>query len=221
MVKKQKKANKYSEGDLIDLFGLNRLKGNDKMALMSEWTTIDMPILTAFEQQTFDIIFENAYQNIEGWNEEELKMKFLAFVVILGHLSDTKWYKTYYEREIFTKINDIYLYVKTDFMIAKGNMDKPKIPYFYFQEYKKLKDPNGDPVAQLLEAFLIAQKQNSLKNTLYGCTVTGKLWDFFILEDKTYCISKSYDCTEKDGLLQIIGILRKFKEILETKLLDK
>ena len=55
---------------------------------------------------------------------------------------------------------------------------------------------------------------------MYGCTVTGKIWDFFIMEDRTYCISQSYDCMKPEELLQIIGILRKFKEILETRLLD-
>jgi hypothetical protein len=40
------------------------------------------------------------------------------------------------------------------------------------------------------------------------------------MEQRTYCISKSYDCTEADDLMQIIAILRKFKEILETRLLD-
>jgi hypothetical protein len=48
----------------------------------------------------------------------------------------------------------------------------------------------------------------------------GKLWNFMVLEEKNYCISESYDCTKQDDLLQIIAILRKFKEILETRLLD-
>ena len=104
-------------------------------------------------------------------------------------------------------------------MIAEGILDKPSTPYFYLQEYKILKDPSGDPVPQLLEGFLIAQDKNKNGKPLYGCTVTGKLWDFFILDDKTYCISKFYICTDKDDLLEIIAILRKFKEILETRLL--
>lgn len=28
-------------------------------------------------------------------------------------------------------------------MIAKGILERPKTPYFYFQEYKKVKEPKG------------------------------------------------------------------------------
>jgi hypothetical protein len=48
----------------------------------------------------------------------------------------------------------------------------------------------------------------------------GKLWNFVILENKTYCVSESYDSTKSKELLQIIGVLRHFKFILETKLLN-
>ena len=105
-------------------------------------------------------------------------------------------------------------------MIAEGVFNKPSTPYFYLQEYKKSKDPSGDPVPQLIEGFLIAQDQNKNGKPMYGCTVTGKIWDFFVMEDKTYCISQSYDCMKPEELLSIIAILRKFKEILETRLLD-
>jgi len=111
------------------------------------------------------------------------------------------------------------LKTKTD-MIATGVLSTPKIPYFHFQEYKKVKDPSGDPAPQLLEAFLIAQQKNPENQVLYGCTVLGREWEFYLLKDKTYCISRPYLCTNESNLLQIIAILRKFKEILDTKLLS-
>jgi hypothetical protein len=39
------------------------------------------------------------------------------------------------------------------------------------------------------------------------------------MEEKTYCVSKSFDCSDDEDLLKIIAILRKFKMILETRLL--
>ena len=75
-------------------------------------------------------------------------------------------------------------------------------------------------MAQLLEAMLIAQHENGNEMPIYGCEIMGKNWNFVILEDKSYCISETYDCTKKEGLLQIIAILRKFRHILETELLD-
>jgi hypothetical protein len=220
MEKKQKKEVKYSEADLIKLFQLNRLNSNQHTEKIKLWLDVPFPILTDAEQVFFDIVLIDAQNHIEGWNEEELKTKFVSMILRLGHLADTKKYHTYCEREVFATVENIYLYLKSDFMIAKGILDKPEIPYFYFQEYKKMKDPSGDPVPQLIEGFLIAQELNKNNKPLYGCTITGKFWDFFLMEQRTYCISQSYDCTKRDDLLQIVAILRKFKEILEIELLD-
>jgi hypothetical protein len=74
-------------------------------------------------------------------------------------------------------------------MVAKGILDTPEVPYFHFQEWKRHRDPNGDPVAQLLEALLCAQYINNNGKPLYGCTISGKYWEFFVLTEKTYCIS--------------------------------
>jgi hypothetical protein len=219
-MKKKRKEIKYSEADLIRAFNLTRLTGNDAHPLMQEWTSVDLPTLTSREQENFEHLWKRVYSKIEGWNEEELKLKFIAHLLDLGHIEDNGKYLTFCEREVFAEVENKYLYLKSDFMIAKGILDSPETPYFYLQEYKKLKDPSGDPVPQLIEGFLIAMHENQNGKPMYGCTVTGKLWDFFVMEGKTYCISKSYDCTEKEDLLQIISILRKYKEILETRILD-
>jgi hypothetical protein len=214
-----RKESKFSEADLVDLFGLKKLLGNNKMPLMSEWTKAETSLDDA-ETRMFDRKLARAQNSIVWWQEEDLKMKFISFILDLAYLEEeSDVYITYFEKTISATVENTFLKVKTDFMLANGVMDKPKKPYFHFQEYKKLKDPNGDPVAQLIEAFLIAQELNQNGKPLYGCTVTGKLWDFFIMEGKTYCVSKSYDCTEKEDLLKIIAMLRQFRVILEEKLI--
>jgi hypothetical protein len=216
---RQRKESKYSEADLVDLFGLKKLNGNDKTALMSEWMKAETT-LDAFESHQFERKFSKAQNSIEWWHEEDLKMKFISFILDLAYLEDdSENFISYFEKTISATVENNFLKVKTDFMLAKGVMDKPKKPYFHFQEYKKLKDPTGDPVAQLVEAFLIAQELNKNNKPIYGCTVTGKYWDFFIMDGKTYCVSKSYDCTEREDLMKIIAILRKFKDILDTELI--
>ncbi len=219
-----KKIKSYTETELIKMFGLNRLVGNNEHPLLQEWTNCTTD-LNAGEQYLFDLILKDLLKNIGKWKEEALKMNFISFVLKLGYIENTDLYSTYYEETIDATVAGHYLKVKTDFMLAKGILDEPQIPYFHFQEYKKEKDPYSDPDAQLLEAFLIAQENNRAVNhrkekPLYGCTIKGRRWDFFIMEGQTYCISKAYDSTEKEDLLQIIAILRKFKEILETRLLD-
>jgi hypothetical protein len=212
------KIKKYDEIDIIKMFGLTRLGGNNASPLMFELTNTSTTLNEA-EQYFFDEITEDLINQIVGWNEEMLKMNFIAFVLRLGHLKETMQYKTYYESTIEATVEGYFLKVKADMMVAAGVLERPETPYFYFQEYKKQKDPKGDVTAQLVEAFLIAQEKNKNGKPMYGCTVTGKYWEFMTMENRTYCVSRSYDCTNKEDLLQIIAILRKFKEILETRLL--
>ncbi len=108
------------------------------------------------------------------------------------------------------------------FNIFNAFMHHMQEPYFHFQEYKPQRNPTGDPMAQLLEAFLIAIKRNKAAHKdmpLYGCEIVGGIWRFVTMEHKTYCVSKNYDCTEEQDLKQIISILRKFRDILESRLL--
>jgi hypothetical protein len=66
-------------------------------------------------------------------------------------------------------------------------------------------------MAQLLEGFLIGQNlKNNIDLPLYGCEIVGSRWRFVTMESRTYCVSKTYDCTDRDDLLQIIAILRKY-----------
>ena len=213
-----KKITSYTEAELIKMFQLKRLAGNNQYPLMEELTNTNTT-LNVGEQYVFDDISENLLTNIVGWNEEMLKMNLIAFVLRLGHLKETAQYKTYYESNLEATVKGYFLKVRADMMVASGILETPEIPYFYFQEYKKSKDPKGDVAAQLLEAFLIAMEQNKNDKPMYGCTVSGKYWEFYVMENDTYCISETYDATKKPDLMQIIAILRKFKHILETRLL--
>jgi hypothetical protein len=213
-----RKVKQYREVELIEMFSLTRLTGNDAHPLMQEWTNTSAT-LNPLERYLFDDIYKRVVKQIVGWNEEMLKMNFIAFVLKLGHLEETERYKNYYESLLEATVEGYFLKVRADMMVATGILETPKTPYFYFQEYKKVKEPKGDVTGQLLEAFLIAQENNKNNKPLYGCTVWGREWEFYIMEKKTYCVSKAYNCTNEEDLMQIIAILRKFTEILETRLL--
>lgn len=151
-------------------------------------------------------------------------MKFISPVLELGHILDGDTFVSFFDKVLEAEVEGHKLSVKTDFVVASGMLDYMKTPYFHFQEYKPHKNPSGDPMAQLLEAFLIGQtknKEDRVNKAIYGCEVIGKQWTFVVMEGKEYCVSPPYICTEREDLLQIIGILRKFIEILETKLLPK
>ena len=158
----QKKTKEYSEIELIKMFGLSRFTGNNASPLMIKWTDTDTK-LSVSEQEIFDFIYGNMVKNIVGWQEEDLKMQFISFVLYLGHLQSTDKYLNFYEKTIDATVEGHYLKTKTDFMIANGTIGIPEAPYFHFQEYKPFKNPSGDSMGQLLEAFLIAQHKNNNK----------------------------------------------------------
>jgi hypothetical protein len=215
-----KRIKSYSEVELIKLFKLQRLIGNEAHSLMQEWLVPAEVNLTVGESEIFNAILEDAIQNIESWHEEDLKMQFISFVLRLGHLQNHPRYHPYFERVVCATVEEHLLKVKTDFMIASGVLDVPEQPFFHFQEYKREKDPQGDPAAQVLEAMLIAFELNQNTKPIYGCYIRGRFWSFVVLDGKTYCISQKYDSSQKEDLLQIIAVLRKFKQILETRLLN-
>ena len=207
----------WREGEIIDAFKLKRIVTH-RTPLMQEWLDVQTPELNAGEQYNFEKTYAKAVKDITGWNEEDLKMKFIGPVLELGHLSDDETAIGYFDKTISATVDGIRLSVKSDFMLAKGILDVVKIPYFHFQEYKPYKNPSGDSMAQLLEAFLIAQEKNKNGNPMYGIDIMGDNWRFVTMEEREYCISKPYSIVDKVDLLAVISILRKFKFILDTRL---
>jgi hypothetical protein len=187
--------------------------------LMQEWLSVTPAEFEGWELGSFEHLIQKV-NKITTWGEEDLKMKFISPVLELGRVMEDKNFTSFFDKKLTGKVAGYSLSVKADFVIAKGMLDYMEKPYFHFQEYKPEKNPTGDSMAQLLEAFLIAQAHNKDGKPLYGCEVNGATWKFVTMEDRSYCVSKSYDSADKEDLLQIIAILRKFREILETRLLD-
>jgi hypothetical protein len=208
----------WSEGELIEVFRLKPTK-TVVTPLMREWLAASLPHFTATEQEMFDKKLNEAIDKIVGWSEEDLKMKFIAFILELGYLTSEDNVVTFFDKQISAVVEDIKLTVKTDFMMAKGTLDFYRTPYFHFQEYKPSKQPHGDPMAQLLEAFMIAQVKNNDGKPLYGMEVIGDRWAFVVMEEKEYCVAPPLICTVREDLMQIIAMFRFFKQIMKTRLM--
>ncbi len=212
----------WREGEMILTFHLTKIV-QGQTPLMQEWLNVSPPIFTNTEQEIFDKSLQKAIGNYDVWSEEDLKMKFISPVLELGCVLDGNTFVSFFEKALEEEEVEGYkLSVKADFVIASGMLDFMQRPYFHFQEYKPQKNPTGDPMAQLLEAFLIGQtknKRDGIEIPMYGCEITGRQWVFVTMEGKEYCLSNGYDCTKKEDLLQIIAILRKFREIMETRLM--
>jgi hypothetical protein len=210
----------WREGEIILTFKLNKIIEH-QTATMQEWLAVIEPNFNAVEQGIFESLLHKALK-VSVWSEENLKMKFISPILELGQVLDSDNFVSFFDKSLENEVQGYKLSVKVDFTIGSGLLDYMETPYFHFQEYKPQKNPTGDPMAQLLEAFLIAQEKNKTSGKtvpLYGCEIIGKNWTFITMEAHEYCVSKSFDSTDKEDLLKIIAILRKFREILETKLL--
>lgn len=214
----EEKGKAWREGELIQTFGLTSITLTETQ-LLSEWLDVTPPILNEGEQFLFDKALTSAKTQLRGWGEEDLKMKFISLILALAQMDDDNII-AYFDKTISATVEGIKLTVKSDFMLAKGVLETFSSPYFHFQEYKPYKNPSGDSMAQLLEAFLIAQVKNNNEKPLYGLEIVGANWKFVVMEAKTYCISKTFDATDREDLLKIIAILRKFRKILYEKLVD-
>lgn len=214
------KAKNWKQAELILHFQLNKLL--DYTPLMQEWLEVNSPVFTSFEEQLFTFTYQEGRQNISYWSEGDLKMYFISNILRLSGLMtlNEKGFVGVFGRYLTATIPQTKLSVRCDFLAAKGFKNIVEDAYFHFQVYKPELNPKGESMAQILEAFLIGQAKNKKQQPLYGCEVIGKQWTFVIMEGKNYCVSKSFDCTEEGDLLKIIAILRKFKGILETRLLN-
>ena len=66
----------------------------------------------------------------------------------------------------------------------------------------------------MLVAMLIAQQKNQDNKTIYGGYLVGTSWKFTTLSQNEYCVSRIFEATNKNDLMQIVFILRKLKEII-------
>ena len=215
------KKKEWQEGEMIATFNLTKID-TSVTPLMEEWLDVENPVFDVVDERIFQKLLSKT-NKITTWKEEDYKMKFISQVLELGQVMEGEKFVSFFDKSFSAEVEGYKPSVKADFVIAKGVLDYLQKPYFHFQEYKPQKNPTGDPMAQILEAFLIAQVENKKEdsdNPLYGCEIVGVNWRFITMEEKTYCVSKFYDCSDDENLLKIIAILRKFKMILETRLLN-
>ncbi len=158
------------------------------------------------------LLQEYLQEHVEDWNEQELAMHFIGPIFALMKFDYARKFNLFAERPLNGVVDDIEMGGKPDGMIATGYRH-PHKPYFCFQEYKKEKDPNGDPAAQALAAMLVAQEINERQLPIYGCYVRGRFWFFMALQGKEYAISDSYVATRED-VFEILRILHVLKNVI-------
>lgn len=166
---------------------------------------------------------------IRGWNEQELREKFISQVI---ELVDFDIYKhevfAFAEREMKITYNQSIIQGKVEWMVAKG-LYTPEQPFFFIHEYKKEQEAANDPVGQLLVTLCVAQLLNKQKPQptlfnpepvsfeeipLYGTYIIGRSWFFVRLKDQKYYISKAYDSTKIEDLRFVLKMLKAQKQMI-------
>lgn len=194
-------------------FGLRQTFG---LSALGQWLTAQAA-LSAYQLESCDHLQKLLQLNNSGWNEQELSLHFIGPMFSLAEISSQQ-YNTFANRQISAQVGDVFLTGKPDGMVASGYRE-PEIPYFAFQEYKKEKDPEGDPAAQALGAMLVGQYLNGDDRPVYGSYVIGQNWYFMALQGKQYGISPAYSASS-DDIIEIMRILLALKAIVEQYVLQ-
>jgi hypothetical protein len=201
----------FREWTLAELDRTFQLNVQDNNPTLINWLHGQAEI-SAFEYQVL-YSFQNLLQtHVYDWNETELAYNFIGPIMALVKFSN-KQFNFFAERTLNGTVDKIEMGGKPDGMIASG-FREPKQPYFCFQEYKKEKDPDGDPAAQALAAMLVAQEINQHQLPVYGCYVKGEVWHFMTLQERSYSISEGYLATRQIDLADIFRVLKVLKQIV-------
>jgi hypothetical protein len=207
----EKKLNHYDHFEVLERFNI---KKNQTCVALQDWLKATGSIV-----QSEDDILQYIRAELEkfgrDWNEEELKINFIAFVFFLARINVEDKIQVFFERSMSGEVDGIPIFVKVDAMVATPTIaNRPKMPFFFLQEFKWSLGDDHDPEGQMLAAMVLAQELNQDNKVIYGCWLQGKFWNFTTLIEHNYCTSKTYDATDMEDLIQIIFILRKLKELI-------
>lgn len=192
---------------LDETFGLKEVLEN---RTLTQWLSYTHTA-SDFEKQYLLTLQHKLLLNIRDWNEQELLSNFIVPMFTLVNFT-TDYFNDFAERNIQVTIGEYLLSGNPDGIIATGRRE-PKVPYFTFQEYKPQTDPTGEPQGQCVAAMLVGQFLNGTPKPVYGCYVIGKEWNFVVLEQKEYCISKAF-LVDDEEIFDVYAILQGLKHIL-------
>lgn len=199
--------------DLTFAFGLLEVETSDTLLA---WVSTS---ITPSEKETemLQILRKKILMLGEAWNEDELKMNFIAPMMLLADYGMLNTYNAFFQRTLTAVVQGTEMGGIVDMVVARG-WAKPTMPYFFLHEYKQDQTTNkGNARGQLLAAMLTAQALNADDKPLFGVYLIGASWRFVVLEGRKYAV-KRFDATEKEDLFQIFAMLKWIKGYIEKDL---
>jgi hypothetical protein len=195
---------------LEDTFGLDQV---ETFPVLDNWLS-EKATIESDEKIMLKRLQEHLKFNVRDWYEGELDSFFIGPVMSLVNFSNKKS-NLFSERIVEATVEDWRLHGKPDSFLASGRRE-PKIPFFAFQEYKKMTDPDGDPAGQALAAMLAGQALNANDLPMYGCHVIGVDWYFMALQGKEYAMSRNYSALTAE-IFDIFQALKVLKTIVAER----
>ncbi|MGB0838858.1 MAG: hypothetical protein ACPGXL_01900 [Chitinophagales bacterium] len=191
------------------------IKSVDNMPALEKWLSItDKNALSP----TIEKLRLSLLKNVKVWNEDELKMMFIAPFLVEFDFNHLPVYRVFTQRHMTIKTKTIESSGRVEWMVATGQQ-RPRKPFFFIQECKPEKTSGNDPLGQLLIAMVDAQSRNdSIEKLLYGCYTIGRFWFFVLLQGKEYGISRAYDATQTDDLTDMVVILKRVEQHIHKEL---
>lgn len=208
-LKKMRTFDTWTYEQVEDVFGISPLRTSSPF---EDWLKAANCDPNASEKELLDYYRNLLFEEVQNWNEDELKLFFIGPVLGLIHFK-TEHFKPFTQRTLSVTHGNITASGKVDFMLAKGKM-VPKIPYFCLHEYKQENRRENDPLGQLLIGMVAAKAKNADEMPIYGCYVSGRNWFFILLEGNKYCLSDAYVATSED-IYKIFAILKKCKSLVD------
>lgn len=209
---KIEKVSHYSVSEVIDRFEINKIFNCDNL---NAWVKTPIGTLKPAYAEILEETRQKLELKLDEWNEEELKMHFISIALLCAQIEVPKLVNTYFERRLSGKVQQIPISVVVDCMIATPTFSgRPKMPFFFLQEYKRSLGDTHDPEGQMLAAMILSQDKNNDTKPLYGSWIQGRFWYFTTLIGKDYCVSKPFDATDPQAVIQIVFILRHLKDLI-------
>ena len=190
--------------DMVDTFGLKPIKN----------LAFGKSIVDNNQKKCLEKLIIKTENQIQYWNEQELVIKYLSLILDLADIQGVD-FNSFAERILGAKVDGIEFSGIVDFLIAKGRYE-PRNPYFFIQEFKKAKNPSGDPLAQLLGELLVAQVINK-NNEIYGLYIVGQFWYFIAMKGREFTELSPLDSTNLEDLEIILSHLNWVKEYIEIE----
>ncbi len=213
----ENKIYKFSEINVQVLEEIADFKQVRSREIFNDWFNFKLDINKYDEEFLLKLISANEY-NIDFYSEFQLQLHFISPLLNKVYFYG-KNYREWFQPEISGIVNRKILKGKADFMVASGDR-KPKKPFFFLQEFKKLKTAS-DPISQLIAQMSVAIEINKT-NKMYGVYNIGRFWFFVVLEKITdnkykYHESKAFDSLEFEHLKKIYKNLKAIKFFIQNE----